>query len=115
MEQLRDYPEEYVGYLGADYPAYLRSMAQPGVGGDELVIRALADRCGIPVTVVTGDEVIWCVRYPPKRTLSQREVFLAVAPNACFSTIRRRSAIASLKLTLSEGRKKSPRGQGNGR
>lgn len=110
VEQLRDNPEEYFGYLGKDFLAYLDAMAKPGVGGDELVIRALTDRFGIPITVVTGDEVIWCVRYPPRRTLSQREVFLAVAPNACFSAVRRRSAITSLKLTLSEGRKKSPRG-----
>jgi len=110
VEQLRDNLEEHFRYLGMDFPAYLTAMAKPGVGGDELVLRALADRFGIPITVVTGDEVIWCVRYPPRRTLSQREVFLAVAPNACFSAVRRRSAITSLKLTLSEGRKKSPRG-----
>jgi hypothetical protein len=78
-------------------------MSQPGVAGDELVLRALADRFGLPITVVTGDEVIWCVRYPARDTFSQREVFLAVAPGARFSAVRRQSAITSLKLTFSGG------------
>lgn len=96
-------PEEYATFLGNNFDAYLKFMRQPGVSGDELVLRALADRFGLPITVVTGDEVIWCIRYPPRHTVSQREVFLAVAPVAQFSAVRRQSAMTTLKLTLAGG------------
>jgi hypothetical protein len=102
---------EYASFLGDDYPAYLAAMSRPGTAGDELVLRALCDRFGLPATAVTGDEVIWCVRYPPRHTQSQREVFLAVAPGGHFATVRRQSAMTALKLSLgrsdSKGRKKA--------
>lgn len=92
---------EYAAALGDDYDTYLDWMSRPGVAGDELVLRALADRFGLPITVLTGDEVIWCVRYPPRTTTSQREVFLAVVPTARFSAVRRQSTIASIRMTFS--------------
>lgn len=106
VEHLRQYPSEYCVFLGKDYERYLEGMARAGVGGDELVIRALADRFGLPITVITGDEVIWCIRYPPKNTVSAREIFLAVAPGACFSAVRRRSTITSIRMSLTRRRRK---------
>ncbi|KAG7671365.1 hypothetical protein Ndes2437B_g04007 [Nannochloris sp. 'desiccata'] len=104
VDYMRQEPTtEYAAFLGNDFHKYLDYMSQPGVAGDELVLRALADRFGLPLTVVTGDEVIWCVRYPARDTWSQREVFLAVAPGARFSAVRRQSAITTLKLTFSSG------------
>ena len=104
IDYMRQEPTtEYAAFLGNDFQRYLDHMSQPGVAGDELVLRALADRFGLPITVVTGDEVIWCVRYPPRDTYSQREVFLAVTPGARFSAVRRQSAITTLKLTFTGG------------
>jgi hypothetical protein len=104
VDYMRQEPTtEYAAFLGNDFHKYLDYMSQPGVAGDELVLRALADRFGLPITVVTGDEVIWCVRYPARDTFCAREVFLAVAPGARFSSIRRQSAITTLKLTFSGG------------
>jgi hypothetical protein len=104
VDYMREEPTtEYAAFLGNDFQKYLDHMSQPGVAGDELVLRALADRFGLPITVITGDEVIWCVRYPPRDLCSQREVFLAVAPGARFSAVRRQSAITTLKLTFSGG------------
>jgi hypothetical protein len=104
VDYMRQEPTtEYASFLGNDFHKYLDYMSQPGVSGDELVLRALADRFGLPLTVITGDEVIWCVRYPARDTCSQREVFLAVAPGARFSAVRRQSAITTLKLTFSGG------------
>ena len=103
VDYMADCPEEYATFLGDNFDAYLKYMKQPGVSGDELILKALADRFGLPITVMTGDEVIWCIRYPPRHTLSQREVFMAVAPVAQFSAVRRQSAITSLKLTFAGG------------
>jgi OTU-like cysteine protease len=104
VDYMRQEPTtEYAAFLGNDFHRYLEYMSQPGVAGDELVLRALADRFGLPITVLTGDEVIWCVRYPARDTWSQREVFLAVAPGARFSAVRRQSAITTLKLTFTGG------------
>lgn len=93
-------PAEYAAFLGKDYDTYLKAMAKTGTAGDELILRALADRFGLSITVVTGDEVIWCVRYPPKHTQSPRDIYLAVTPGAWFSSVRRQSAISSLKHSL---------------
>jgi len=92
---------EYSTVLGDDYDEYVCQMAHLGTPGDELVLRALADRFGLPITVVTGDEVVWCVRYPPRTTTTQREIFLAVVPTAKFSAVRRQSTLASIKMTFS--------------
>jgi len=111
VEHLRQYPREYCVFLGKDYERYLLEMARPGVGGDELVLRALADRFGLPITVITGDEFIWCIRYPPKNTVSSREIFLAVAPGACFSAVRRRSTITSIRMSFTRRRRKPLSGE----
>ena len=112
VSYMRQCPDEYACFLGDDYDAYLKAMSRPGVAGDELILRALADRFGLPITVVTGDEVIWCVRYPPRNTMTQRQVFLAVAPTARFSVVRRQSAITTLKLITSFGNGQSGSGGG---
>lgn len=97
---MKENPREYAHFLGKDWESYLEWISLPGVAGDELILRALADRFGLPISVVTGDEVVWCLRYPPVQLTSRREIFLAVTPTACFSAIRRQSTLTSLKLTF---------------
>lgn len=56
-------------------------MARPGVAGDELTMRAVADHFGVVINLVTADSFMWFLRYAPRQTRSGREVFLAhVAP-----------------------------------
>lgn len=82
--------QEYAHFLGDDYASYLESMRHDEISGDELVIRALADKFGTPISILTGDEVIWCLRYPPKRLQTRREVVLVATPNATFSLVQRK-------------------------
>lgn len=103
VSYMRSSPEEFAYFLGDDFDAYLAAMARPGTAADELTLRALADRLGVPITVVSGDKYVWCVRYPPRHTLSQREVFLAVMAPASYASLRRQSALTSLRLSLSNG------------
>lgn len=100
MREDEDARAEYQTILGDDYDAYLTWMQQQGTAGDELTLRVLADRFGLPVTVITGDEVVWCVRYPPRRCRSKREIFLVSVPTGRFAAIRRQSAITTIRLTL---------------
>lgn len=37
-------------------------MARAGTPGDELMLRAVADRLGVPVNIATSDAFMWCVR-----------------------------------------------------
>jgi hypothetical protein len=103
VAHMRESPEEYAWFLGDDFQAYLAAMAAPGTPADELTLRALADRLGTPVTLVTGAEAMWCVRYPPRRTLSQREVVLAAAGPGSFAAVRRQSTLSTLRKTLAGG------------
>lgn len=91
---------EYSGFLGDDYSAYLRYMSTPGAAGDELALRALADFLGVPINVVTGDEVIWCLRYPPKQKRKDREICLAVAPAARFSLLKKQSIVTKAMKSI---------------
>lgn len=101
VEEMRDNSEEYALFLGRDFEAYLANMSKNGVYGDELVLHALADRLGVPITVVSGDDSsVWCVRFPPRKTTSKREVLLAVVPNGRFSVIRRLSTISSIRMSI---------------
>ncbi|GAB4820086.1 hypothetical protein N2152v2_007132 [Parachlorella kessleri] len=97
---MRASPEEYAVFLGEDLDAYLKAMARPGVAGDELTLRAVADHFGIVVNLVTADSFMWFLRYAPKVTKSQREVFLAHVAPYVYLPIRRRSPMTMLRLNL---------------
>lgn len=96
MSHMTSHPEEYQHFLGDDYWKYIEYMSKTGSAADEIIVRATADAFGIPITVLTGDEVVWCLRYPPKTLKSGREIFLAVGPPANFSCVRRQSAVTKL-------------------
>ncbi|PSC76272.1 OTU family cysteine protease [Micractinium conductrix] len=95
------HPAEYSCFLGDDWQGYLSCMARPGTPGDELMLRAVSDRFGVPVNTVSADAFMWFQRYAPPRTLSQREVTLAYLGPSTWMPVRRQSAISSLRLTLS--------------
>lgn len=97
---MRRNPEEYAVFLGDDFQPYLENMSQPGVLGDELTLRAIADHFGIAITLVVPDEHTWCMRYAPKRTTSRREVYLAVISPESYRVIRKQTAITTLKQTI---------------
>ena len=82
--------QEYAHFLGDDYASYLESLRHDEMSGDELGIRALADKFGTSISVLTGDEVLWCLRYPPKKLKTRRELVLVATPNARFSLVQRK-------------------------
>ena len=101
---MREHLDDYGSFLGRDFDVYLQNMSLEATAGDELALRALADGLGVPITVVSGDDSsVWCVRFPPAKTKSKREILLAVSLPAKFSVIRRLSSISRIKMRIQGG------------
>ncbi|KDD71599.1 hypothetical protein H632_c4716p0 [Helicosporidium sp. ATCC 50920] len=95
-------PEDFRGFLGADWERYLRGMATASMPGDELALRALADAYGVNVSIVTAEKSQWVLRYAPRQTLSDREVFLLWHGGEVpiYMMLRRESAWTTLCTSL---------------
>ncbi|KFM23043.1 Peroxisomal membrane protein PEX14 [Auxenochlorella protothecoides] len=60
---MRRCPDEFRAFLGSDFDAYLASMSESGVWGDELTLRAISNALCITISVVIGATQM--VRYIP--------------------------------------------------
>lgn len=82
------------GFTRACMDAWVCSgMSQSGVAGDELTMRAISDHFGVPINIITADDFMWCSRYAPKQTKSQRELFVALVAPTTFFLVRWASVV----------------------
>jgi hypothetical protein len=51
-------------------------------------MRAISDHFGVPINIITADDFMWCSRYAPKQTKSQRELFIALVAPTTFFLVR---------------------------
>lgn len=96
-------PEEYQGFVGDNWLPYLAALSIPGVPGDELALRAIADHFGCSINIATPDAFMWLLRYAPKRTRTAREAFVAFTGPNYWAPVHKQTALTTLKLAVGAG------------
>eukprot|EP01023_Acetabularia_acetabulum_P041297 TRINITY_DN401_c0_g1_i10.p2 TRINITY_DN401_c0_g1~~TRINITY_DN401_c0_g1_i10.p2 ORF type:complete len:281 (-),score=17.78 TRINITY_DN401_c0_g1_i10:439-1281(-) len=107
LDYMRQNKGEFECFLGQDVPKYLKQMCKDREWGDELTLRAICESYGLVLNVISSQQNNWFLRYIPKHTLIQKEVFLTYIAPVHYNAIRRQSSIAALSRRLTISRRKS--------
>ncbi|GLC51971.1 hypothetical protein PLESTB_000568600 [Pleodorina starrii] len=98
--------EAFEAFLGEDFDQYVRQMERGGTWGDELTLRAVCDSFGLTIHVVTSDQEHWYLTYQPESRKLDREIFLTYIAPIHYNSIRRRSSLKTMALSVSRSIKK---------
>ncbi|GIL74520.1 hypothetical protein Vretifemale_4518, partial [Volvox reticuliferus] len=96
----------FEAFLGEDFEQYVQQMERSGTWGDELTLRAVCDSFGLTIHVVTSEEDHWYLTYEPEIRKLDREIFLTYIAPIHYNSIRRRSSLKTMALTMSRSFRK---------
>ncbi|EFN56859.1 hypothetical protein CHLNCDRAFT_144480 [Chlorella variabilis] len=97
MQQRR---QDFEAFLGEDFGGYMRQMGRLGTWGDELTLRGICEALAVVVNVISSDRENWFLRYIPRTTRPQHEIFVTYIAPLHYNAVRRQNTGARLRQSF---------------
>lgn len=87
VNQLKEHPEIYEGYVPMAYDEYLKRMSKNGEWGDHVTLQAAADSYGVKILVITSFKDTCYIEILPKNQKSNRVIYLSFWAEVHYNSI----------------------------
>ncbi|XP_010541317.1 PREDICTED: uncharacterized protein LOC104814825 [Tarenaya hassleriana] len=87
VNQLKEYPKNYEGYVPMAYHEYLEKMSRNGEWGDHVTLQAAADSYGVKIFVITSFKDTCYIEILPNVQSSKRVIFLSFWAEVHYNSI----------------------------
>eukprot|EP00698_Gefionella_okellyi_P022555 TRINITY_DN7494_c0_g1_i1.p1 TRINITY_DN7494_c0_g1~~TRINITY_DN7494_c0_g1_i1.p1 ORF type:complete len:185 (+),score=48.08 TRINITY_DN7494_c0_g1_i1:302-856(+) len=92
VAQLREKRHLYSMFFDgdADMDRYIAQMAKPMTWGDEITMKAVADRFGVVIHVITSTDDYWSLVYQPDQKLVDKHLFVSYISPVHYNSVYHR-------------------------